>query len=340
MKLLRRMMKRMFPRGAKRDFLKYKNLVLNRTTQSILENKIKALKIKDGSVICIHGMLSGFGHLVGGPESVIKAVLQAVPGSTIMMPSFPFDGTMQEYISLNPIYDINNTPSKSGLLSEAFRRMDGTVRSYHPTHPCVAIGPKARDLIEDSEVIQSPFGPNSTYARLNDIDDAVLLLLHTNSTSIVHRIQEIVKMPNLFLPNDFIAKGINRYGDMVDYNVRVHVPSIPLFIAIPNQEKDIVDYIWYPDYVLLFPEYNRTRILRKLSNNETKKILIERHNHFLEEEIYRVVTIREAEIMAVKVKPWLNVICRDITHNLDLFSNCYDYQKLKEAWESGLLSKW
>jgi len=318
----------------------YKNMLFYRTTRKNLGLSLKKLGIREDSVICIHSMLSSLGYLVGGPETVITAVKELASGTTLMMATFPFESTMVDYISTDPIYHVKNTPSKSGLLSETLRLQPGAKRSYHPTHPCVALGPKADYLIDGCEWPETPFGQNSTYGRFSNLDEAILLLIHTNSTSIVHRIQEMVKMPNLFLKEYASVKGHDSREQIVKYKMRIHTPLIPLYVVMPGDSTDQKEYVWFPDYTLLFPEYNKTRILRKIGSEKSRKQLIERHNFFLREGIYRIVEHGHAEIAAVQVKPWLEKICNDLNENIEQFSKEYNYENMEKALTHGLLNKY
>lgn len=199
---------RFFPKGIRRTLRRHTSRILERTTSANLVHVLKELEMQRGSVICVHSMLSGLGYIVGGPETVIHALRRAVPNCTIMMPTFPFSGSVADYLKQQPVYDRDHSPSCSGLLTETLRQFPETLRSLHPTHPCSALGPWAEFLIDGSEKSETPFGDNSTYGRFSAMEEAVLLLIHTNNTSIVHRIQEMVDMPNLFLPELATAEGV------------------------------------------------------------------------------------------------------------------------------------
>jgi aminoglycoside N3'-acetyltransferase len=329
---------RLFPKGIKRSLKTYHNRLFNRTSEKKMVAGFNKLNIEPGSVICIHAMVSGMGYIPGGLVRILESVFEAVPNSTILMPTFPFSGSTEEYLAGNPIYDKHNTPSKSGLLSEVLRTYPGTKRSFHPTHPCAALGPDADLLINKSEESKTPFGSDSSYGRFCSLDNAVLLLIHTNSSSIVHRVQEIVNMPNLFYNNLFTARGIDQARNIRDYQIHVHTPEIPLYWIIPGDEKKI-EYIWSPDYCFLFPEYNRIRILNRLQNSKAKTFLSDRHRYFLDTGIYTLTRINGAEILAVKAKPWLERICRDLKTSLAEFSEYYSLVNMKNTSAKGFLSK-
>lgn len=338
MQILNQLKKHYFPKGVRRELTKYNNKLFNRTTEKNLIKSLKKLAIQPGSVICVHSMLSGLGYIAGGPQTVIRAIQNAVPDCTIMMPSFPFDGSALDYLQTNPIYHRDKTPSKSGLLTETLRLYPGAKRSYHPTHPCVALGPKADYLIGGSENSETPFGDDSTYGRFSSLEDGVLLLIHTNNTSFVHRIQEMVNMPNLFLDNFYDAKGYDSKCKLCEYKVKIHTPVIPLYVIMSENGKD-VEYIWYPDYVLLFPEYNKNRTLNKIKSESIKNILIERDHYMKTNGIMKYITFKTTEFAAIQVVPWLARLCFDVKDSLHKFSEFYSINNMQKILRAGLLSK-
>jgi aminoglycoside N3'-acetyltransferase len=330
---------RLFPKGVRRAAQRYSNRILARTTLEKLKEAFQQLGMERGAVICVHSMLSGLGHIVDGPQTVIRALRQAVPGCTIMMPTFPFDGSAVDYLKQRPVFDPMRSPSRSGLLTEVLRQFPETLRSIHPTHPCAALGPKAGLLIEGSEKSLTPFGDNSTYGRFSELDEAVMLLIHTNNPSIVHRIQEMVDMPNLFLQDPAQAKGLDNEENVADYTVRIHTSLLPLYIIMPGDREGELEYVWFPDYALLLPEYNRSRILTKLRSKKAKKILLDRHKYFVDNGTLQIIKIREAEIIVIRVKPWIERLCRDIRQGIVEFQDKYTLEQMQYALQKGRLSK-
>lgn len=328
---------RWFRNGLRRTAKRYISRVANRATTKTLADSFARLEIDAGAVICVHSALSRLGHLVEGPQSVIRALREAVPDATIMMPSFPFSGSMLDYVSSHPLYDAQRTPSMSGLLSETFRNMAGVRRSLHPTHPCTALGPMAEDLIVDSEQSVEPFGDRSTFGRFAARDDAVLVLIHTNTISIAHRFQEIVDWPNLFMPGTFDIDGLDECGARRSYPVRVHTPTLPQYLALDIKASAPSEYIWLANYFVQFPRESAERIAAGLVNAEAKRHIFERQAHFFATGTFRRSTHGTAEILAIRVPPWRDRVCRDLRDNLAAFARCYSVDKLQAAYAMGLL---
>lgn len=103
--------------------------------------------VKPGRPIIVHSAYSNLYNYEGTPNELIDAILDYLgPEGTLCMPSFPEDRR-------NPdkIFDVNNSPSAAGYLTEVFRKREGVKRSLNKLHPVCALG-KDADLITSSHV--------------------------------------------------------------------------------------------------------------------------------------------------------------------------------------------
>lgn len=334
MKSLADIKRKMFPKGIRRELLNLSNRIFKRTSEKKLARTIAQLNIPAGSLVCVHSMLSSLGYIVGGPETVIRAIQRAIPDCTIMMPSFPFSGTARDYVESGAIYDRDKSPSQSGLLTECLRKMPGAVRSFHPTHPCVALGPRAHELIDGSENSTTPFGDDSTYGRFSADKNAYLLLIHTNATSILHRIQELVDMPNLHLEGLYEARAFDANGSIKSYSIKLHTPTLPLYVIELGNDGN-PEYILFPDYILLFPKYIQEQIGAQFKFNTVWEKLREWHESFLARGIYSINQLRGSEIMMVKVHPWLEEVNANVRRSINEYSEEYAYENLLDKKNKG-----
>jgi aminoglycoside N3'-acetyltransferase len=330
---------RVFPKGIRRWARSNASHLFKRTTERNFTRAFEWLDLDSGSVVCIHAAVSGFGYLPGGPASIIRALRTAYPKCTIMMPSFPFGNTTVSYLETDPVFDPEQTPSASGLLSEVLRCTQGVKRSCHPTHPCIALGPVADELIEGSEDSETPFGPNSTYGRYSRMGNAVLLLLHTNSTSHVHTLQELVKWPNLFLPGLFPARAYDRTRSIRNYRVAVHRPQLPLYVGLPADKEGENEYLWMPDYVVQFPSERETYIMTGRHSRRTKEMLSARQQMFFKDGVFKKARCGPGEILAIHLIPWQERLCQDMTANLQEYPKFYTEETLLAAKKSGMLKQ-
>ncbi len=331
--------RRLFPKGVKRSLTKTLNRAFHRSNVRLLSRTFSQLGMDDRSLVCVHSMLSSLGHLVGGGQTVITVLQEAVPGCTLMMPTFTFGESCQQYLATDPVFDPRQTPSVSGMLTNLLWQQPGALRSIHPTHPCAALGPRAEELIAGSEHVITPFADDSTYGRFADDDDGILLLIHTNNTSLVHRFQERAGTPNLFLPDTMTAKGLDVMGLVQSYDIKVHRPKLPLYVIMAGDQPGDREYIWLPDYCLPSPGYNRQRILANRQSRQVGDFLLARHQALVDQGIIRSVFLRQAEIQAVRVKPFMARICADLQQNYAEFSDEYALAALQAKDAAGLLHK-
>lgn len=320
---------RIFPGGVRRSLRRWHMSLFRRVSRKDLVCSLRGLGIPAGARICIHSQLSGLGYLPEGPGMVIDAVLEAFPGATVLMPTFPFAGSMLEWVQSGAVFDPRRTPSASGALSEALRLRPDALRGLHPTHPCAAVGPDARVLIEGGEESREPFGPNSSYGRYAASPNAWQLLIHTNHTSIVHYFQEIAGMPNLFLDGLYEVRGLDWQGREQRRLVKVHRPVLALFVALP-------EYVWLPDFVLPFPSDVRGRFQSKLGG--AAGAVLARHAELQSAGVIRIVQCRGAEIAAVHVPPWTGRICAELHESFRRYADRYELPALEEALARGLLA--
>ena len=116
--LLRRLVKTALPHRREH----YQRLLFRRLDERQLRRALEHLGVQPGMTVFVHASLSQLGYLSGGPRSVIRALAAAVgPAGTVAMPSFPFSGSMQDYVATRPEFDLRGTPSRVGALTEEFR---------------------------------------------------------------------------------------------------------------------------------------------------------------------------------------------------------------------------
>jgi len=333
---LRAAKQRAFPKGVRRWAAAQRARVLDRTSERDFRRCFEKLKIAPGSVICVHAAMSGFGYLADGMASVFSALRTAVPDCTVVMPSFPFGDSTAAYLQSDPVFDRDATPSQSGALSEVFRRLPDVRRGYHPTHACLALGPQADSLIDGTEWSRTPFGDDSTYGRYSRLPNTVLLLLHTNSTSHVHRLQELVSWPNLFLPGLVPARGYDSSRQVRTYEVCIHRPRLPLYAVLPATRGDIT-YLWLPDYAVQFPAECRQRVLARLGDSRATDLLTARQESFVSAGIMTTARCGHGEVMAIDLQPWQTRLCDDLRQSFAEWPDAYSLERLTDAGEKGLL---
>ncbi|NQT58326.1 MAG: AAC(3) family N-acetyltransferase [Bacteroidetes bacterium] len=170
-------------------------------TLSDLISQFTLCGIEQGQTISVHATLSSLGWVVGGAETVIRALFEIVGSEgTLMMPAQtwknldPSTGVHweqpEEWWPIIrehwPAFDPEVTPSiNMGVIAEMFRTWPGTVRSNHPARSFAANGPNAEFLMKNHD-LKNIFGEGSPLHKLYELDGHILLLGvgHDKNTSL------------------------------------------------------------------------------------------------------------------------------------------------------------
>lgn len=101
-----------------------------------LENALVNLGIKKGDTVVVHSSLKSLGQVEGGPETVIQAFKNVITEEgTLILPAL----SQKDFPNAIRDWSIDR-PSDTGLITEVFRKMDGTLRSNQETHSACAWG--------------------------------------------------------------------------------------------------------------------------------------------------------------------------------------------------------
>ena len=136
------------------------------------------------------------------PNDILESFISALgPYGTLLLPTFNIKIT-------DPVYfDINNTPSRMGVLSEIARRDCRFVRSSHPLLSFVASGPRASYFLDSDDF--TGIGENSIFAKLLSTNStiAILGLPENRSMSFYHHVEYVHKVPyRWIIPFDSIIR--------------------------------------------------------------------------------------------------------------------------------------
>jgi aminoglycoside 3-N-acetyltransferase len=172
-------------------------------TKDDIINGLVKLGLGNGDLVTLHSSLKSLGHVEGGGQTVIRALLETLgPQGTILMPAFSFPLKSQD----EPIFDVRETPSCVGLITEIFRREYATSRSIHLSHSYSAAGPLAAELTIHRLDI-TPCGKDSPLGKFMDRDGKILLLgVGYNSCTAFHVVEERMKAPYMIFQANPKAK--------------------------------------------------------------------------------------------------------------------------------------
>lgn len=192
---------------------------------------LRALDIKAGDTVLVHSSYDAFRGFTGKPTDVIAALQQAVgPDGNLLLPTLPFSGTAVAYARSNPIFDVKRTPSRTGLLTELFRRLPAVTRSVHPTHAAAIWGRDAARLADGHHLAETPCGEHSPYARLLDQQGKILMVgTDIASLTFYHTVEALLekRFPvSPFTVESFSLQSRDYSGTLLTTHTRLFEPAL------------------------------------------------------------------------------------------------------------------
>lgn len=161
-----------------------------------MAHDLASLGVRKAGILLVHSSLKSLGKLPEGPETAVEALIEALGSEgTLLMPALSYETVKVE----NPFFDVANTPSCVGALTEFFRTRPGTMRSVHPTHSVCGIGPDAGRLLSEHSRDVTPCGAHSPFSKLKAAAGQILFLgcgLKPNTS--MHAVEELVEPPYLY----------------------------------------------------------------------------------------------------------------------------------------------
>jgi aminoglycoside 3-N-acetyltransferase len=169
-------------------------------TRTEIVEGLQIAGVELGDTLMVHSSMKSFGHVDGGPEAVIDALLDAVgAGGHVVMPTltatYKRKGTAPDAgLAFNP----KTTPSRVGLITDRFWRRPNAVRSEHPTHSVACIGPRASDWMA-GHAETSTFGWDGPYGKYvhSDGESSKLVFLGVNMScnTTWHAVEDWLALP-------------------------------------------------------------------------------------------------------------------------------------------------
>lgn len=211
-------------------------------TREQIARDLRALGIGASDTVLVHSAMSRIGHVQGGAPAVVAAFLDVLgPEGTLAVPTFPFNGSMLAHVQSGAEFDVEQTPSRMGAVTEAVRTLPGAVRSLEPTHPVAAVGPKTRFLTEDHVNAQGSCDVHSPLYRLTlpEVDGCVLLLgVDFRNCTLLHAAEEIARVPFIDFGTRYRLRGRSQGHD---YEMAIYCHSTPLRANFPAIEPALLE---------------------------------------------------------------------------------------------------
>ncbi len=170
--------------------------------RSELAQGLDNLGVQPGGVLMVHTRMSALGHVVGGSETVVRALLDALgPDGTLMAYASWAEHVYEEdrpaYLASPPVFDpaTGAVDPGYGRIPERIRTWPGARRSAHPEAGVVAVGARAGWLVEPHPD-DDGYGWESPFARLVQADGQVLMLgAPLDTVTLLHHAEAIATAP-------------------------------------------------------------------------------------------------------------------------------------------------
>ena len=178
----------------------YKPLYEHDGTKIYRPNFVKALRdagINNGDMVFVHSKVSAFGKLLAFDknflmQSLIDSIKDAVGSDgTIIMPTFSYS------FDKNEAFDVNNTQSTVGALTEFFRKRQDVIRTIHPNHSVAIWGNNKYEL---SKISEDTFDENSIFGKLHKLNGKTVFFgAPFQSCTFIHYIEQMHKVPYRYI---------------------------------------------------------------------------------------------------------------------------------------------
>lgn len=196
--------------------------------QRLVVDLIK-IGIKKNDSVLVHSSLSKIGFVEGGPKTIVDALFDVVgTEGTILFPSFPAIGRNKTHLEEHPVFDINNTPSQMGAVTEYFRKLDGVFRSFHPTDAVCAKGPLAEFYTNSHFGQLTPYNEHSPFRKLCSKNGKILMLGTTlnGACTNLHTLEDAVEFRfPVYDEKIFEVDMVDMQGKTSQMKTKVHNPD-------------------------------------------------------------------------------------------------------------------
>lgn len=216
-----------------------------------LISQLQRIGINKGDTVLVHSALSKIGYVEEGAKTVVDALLEVVGESGhILMPNSPNNKRQLDYIQSIELFDVLNSPSKLGAITEYFRKLPNAIRSLHPTEPVSCIGPDADYFVGEHLGQLTPYNDKSPFYKVAERGGKILMIGVTldNAGTNLHCLEDAVDFKEpVYYDQVFDVKVKDFEGNIHTVQTKVHNPEwsakrkcdelIPLF-----EEKGVLTH--------------------------------------------------------------------------------------------------
>lgn len=174
--------------------------------------QLDALKIDREGTLLVHSSYKSMGEVEGGPDTVLDALSDYMKEGLLVLPTHTW-----KYINKdNPVFDVKESPSNVGILTELFRQRKDVIRSEHPTHSVAALGKEAAEFTEGEYHFNTACARDSVWGKLVDRHAQILMLgVDLTKCTFIHGIEEWEDVPNRLSDTPELLYSVLHSGEKV-----------------------------------------------------------------------------------------------------------------------------
>jgi aminoglycoside N3'-acetyltransferase len=195
-------------------------------TKDRLISDLKKIGVTKGDHLAVTLSFKSIGYVVGGPQILIDALLEAVGSEGTIMMNTHTESFSPCYLPTDYIFDKEKTAPSTGIVPQNIIKRSDSIRSSHPTCSVACIGKMAEYLTTGHDETANSYLP---YEKLAKIDGKYLAIgIGNRLVAIRHEAQ---RRAGLFIVPDYrCVKFRDQEG-----NIKLHVQlKTPCFNKLPD----------------------------------------------------------------------------------------------------------
>src|SRR5690606_18185468 len=201
-----------------------------------LVSVMKSMGMQKGSVVFIHSSMTEFYNYTGTAEELIHNIIDVIgEDGTLMMPAYPKTQKLNDEVD----FDVLNSPSGAGYLSEVFRKMPGVKRSINLQHSVCAYGKLAEHFTNEHHLSSTAWDQYSPYYKMCENNGLVFSFGLPNMIgTFIHCTESLLKDKYKYFAAFFTKRIIYKYKDK-EGNIGEHIYFTHDFARRTNKKSFI-----------------------------------------------------------------------------------------------------
>lgn len=203
-------------------------------------NILTELGLKSSDTIMIHSSLKSIGLIEGNAEGLIDTLMSFFKDGLLIFPTHTWASIREDHMTFN----IDDTPSCVGALTNIARKTPGFIRSMHPTHSVCAYGSSAKEYVDHDLIASTPVGPKNCFGILKDYNAKILFLgAPLSKNTFIHSIEEEYNVADRFTSHIYQFTSTDG-NNTIKYTMPRHYSTLSAHIS-EHYEKLLPVFIKY-----------------------------------------------------------------------------------------------